>query len=216
MPILRAHLVDGNDVGMVEARRRLRLGPEAGGVRRGCKLAPEEHLQGHGAAQASLPCLVNHAHSTAAQLFKDFIVAKAWRERWVRRHLSQGRGGGGFYRPLRPGHLFGDEHCPPEGFELARELGVFPQHLFQVRLAALLGIESQLVKDAQKAFVGWPRFLGRSFLHGSLSPRSVPGSARSRRMARKYRMPAAGSVRPSAFATSWFESCSKWRMRITS
>ena len=58
-------LVDGNDVRVVEARRRLRLDVKAVQLPRRRELPGQDHLEGDRPIQAHLAGLVNDAHTAA-------------------------------------------------------------------------------------------------------------------------------------------------------
>ena len=74
--LVDAHLVDGDDVRMVQTRRRNGLGAEPlDQVRTGAR--PEgHHLDRDHAVQAALPGAIDHAHAAAADLLQQFVVAK--------------------------------------------------------------------------------------------------------------------------------------------
>lgn len=78
-PVVGRHLVNLDDVRMLQSRRRLGLGTEAvqrvtAGVGAG-----QDHLQRHMAIERQLPCLVDHTHAAAAELALDFIARQSWR-----------------------------------------------------------------------------------------------------------------------------------------
>ena len=91
LALVLADLVDLHDVGMLQARDGLRLGLEAGQVRRAGVAARQDHLQRHQPIQLRLPRLVDHAHAAAAQLAEDLV---ARRRSWppVRARYRAGRG----------------------------------------------------------------------------------------------------------------------------
>ena len=61
------------------------------------ELAAENHLHRDHAVEASLPGPIDDAHSAAAQLGEQFIIADRSRERCARQGVGHGR------RPLRAG-----------------------------------------------------------------------------------------------------------------
>jgi hypothetical protein len=77
--VVLAHLVDGDDVRVVERGRRLRLVAEAmdGGLVG--EPGAQDHLERHGAAEARVARLVDDAHAAAAELLEDLVVGEARR-----------------------------------------------------------------------------------------------------------------------------------------
>jgi hypothetical protein len=72
--LLLAHLVDGDDVGMREARGHLRLAGEALAVD---GLALVDDLEGHEALQAQLPGAVDHAGAAAAHPLEQDVASQS-------------------------------------------------------------------------------------------------------------------------------------------
>lgn len=75
--VLFAHLVDGDDMGVVEAGDGFGFFAETGYVQFAGPFAVENHLEGDGASRTALVSLINHAHATPAEFAQDFIVAQA-------------------------------------------------------------------------------------------------------------------------------------------
>jgi hypothetical protein len=69
-----AHLVDLDDVGVVQARHRPGLAGEALPLLRAGALVGADHLEGHDAVQAELPGLEDDAHAAAAQLPQHLVA----------------------------------------------------------------------------------------------------------------------------------------------
>ena len=61
---------------MIEPGSRFGLGAKSRQVGRRRGAGVQDHLQGHGAAQASLARLIDDAHTAAAELFEELIVAE--------------------------------------------------------------------------------------------------------------------------------------------
>ncbi len=77
LALLLADFKDRQDVRMVQQGRCLRLLMEAIVVGLRGEVAGQDHLHRHGAAQADLAGLVNHAHAAAGDLLEQFVVADA-------------------------------------------------------------------------------------------------------------------------------------------
>src|SRR5713226_1798339 len=76
-PALVANLVDGNDVWMIQRRRRLRFARQtAPGILAG-DWERRQYLDGDGAIQAGVPSLINPAHSTGADFRPDFVMPQS-------------------------------------------------------------------------------------------------------------------------------------------
>ena len=69
-----AHLVDRNDVGMVELRDRLGLVLEPHQLRGRGELGRPDQLEGHQPVQRELTRLVDDAHPAPAQLVEDLVT----------------------------------------------------------------------------------------------------------------------------------------------
>ena len=105
-----AEVIDGDDVGMVEPRQRLRLARETLGKARVFLLLAGQDFQRHEAVEPRLARLIDHAHAAAAQAFKDFQL------RELAGDLLQGRRG---FR------LRGATRCAPAGpASASSDLGV--------------------------------------------------------------------------------------------
>src|SRR5262249_54095617 len=76
LPLVGADFVDGDDVRMVQAGRRLRLAAETLHVVIRGELARANHLQGHRTIQAGLPGSVNDAHAAVGDLPPQLVVAE--------------------------------------------------------------------------------------------------------------------------------------------
>ena len=73
---VRADLVDRHDVGMLQARRTLRLAGEARDeVGRGPR-SGREQLQRHIAVERTLAGAIDHAHAALTELFEQFVVTE--------------------------------------------------------------------------------------------------------------------------------------------
>jgi hypothetical protein len=81
---LLADAEDGDDVAVVQQRRRPRLAAEALQVPRGEQGVAGQHLQGDVPAQRLLHRLVDHAHAAAAHLAQEAVVAQGCPERGAR------------------------------------------------------------------------------------------------------------------------------------
>ena len=71
-----ADVVNGHDVGVVEAGGGLGLGPEALEVFGRRQRPGQQHFQGDDAVEALLPRLENDAHAAAGDLFLDLVIAE--------------------------------------------------------------------------------------------------------------------------------------------
>ena len=74
MPLALRNLVDGNDVGMTQARQSLRLGTKTLEVVWRGKLAVKNHLHRHGSLKAGLSRPINHAHRATRNFFEQFVI----------------------------------------------------------------------------------------------------------------------------------------------
>ena len=202
-PALAAHRVHRHDVGVVQARRRLRLDLEPlqlpGVQRRG----ERQDLQRHPPAQRDLPRLVDDPHAAPADLADDPVVAQ-------HAHPGDGVGargrGGGRARgegPAQVGH-HGDGRQQPA--QLLGPLGVLPGVRLDVHRLAGLELAVQLLDPLGQdrvAGVGLGtagRTLG--IVHRGCSSCSSPRTPRSRSSARSWRILTAPSPRPRTSATS--------------
>ena len=206
---MRRDVVDRHDVGVVEPRRRFGLGVEPRHVLRQRPRPLQEPLQRHDPAQPGLPGPVDHPHPSPAQLLEQLAIAEGRAVAGLGGDLARPRGP----RPGRsvagqPGHLLGDAGGGPEVAELAGQLGVVardPVHVGGPPPPQLVG---QLLEHRGEQ--GFDLDRGLPIAHGPAFSEGVsPSRARSRRRARRCRIPAAASLRPSARAASAFESCSK-------
>ena len=71
--VLLAHVVDLDDVGMLQPRDCLGLGVEAGDLGRAGVAAGQDHLERHLAIEADVPRPVDHAHPAATELLHDLV-----------------------------------------------------------------------------------------------------------------------------------------------
>jgi hypothetical protein len=69
-----ADVVNLDDVGVLQAGDRRGLGAKAGQALRAGLGPGQHHLQRHGAIEAELPGLVDHAHAAASQLPQDLVA----------------------------------------------------------------------------------------------------------------------------------------------
>ncbi len=69
-------LMDGDDVGMLQAGSSAGFGKELPNLGRGGKQSRAHHFQGDNAIQTDLLCAVDHAHAAARDLFEQFIIAE--------------------------------------------------------------------------------------------------------------------------------------------
>ncbi len=76
LAIVRADLVDGHDVRVVEVGGGLGLGAEALHFRLGSETAGKDHLEGDDAVEADLPRLEDDAHAAAGDLFQQLVIAE--------------------------------------------------------------------------------------------------------------------------------------------
>ena len=91
LALVLADLVDGDDVGVLQGGRGLRLQAETLHVLGSGELAGQDHLDGHDAVKRHLPRLVHDAHAAAAQLAQDLIARNGGQPR---RRGAGGRGAG--------------------------------------------------------------------------------------------------------------------------
>src|SRR5947209_12855436 len=75
-PVVFADFIDGQNVRVVEVRRRLGLLLEPDAIRLTGELAAQNHLDGDGPVQTHLPGLEDDAHAAAGDFFDEFIVAE--------------------------------------------------------------------------------------------------------------------------------------------
>ena len=74
LPVLVINLVDGTDVRMIQCRRSLRFAAEAGQCLRVLGYFIWQELKGNKASESGVLGLIDHAHTTAAQLVDDAEV----------------------------------------------------------------------------------------------------------------------------------------------
>jgi hypothetical protein len=148
-PVVLADSKDLNDVGVLQPRRRLRLGTEAGQFLRPGVRPRQDHLQGDGALQRRLPRLVDDAHAAATQ-FPQHLEP---RHRGPVRGASADRGSSGEDGAVKPAGVDGAVHL-----ELQRQLrGVLREAapvLLQLRGLARLLAQQDLVVDEVEEAVG--------------------------------------------------------------
>src|SRR5205823_1398841 len=71
-----AYLVDGQNVGMIEARRRFGFAPETCQRFARVGVITQDALQRYDPARMPLARAIDHTHPPAADLFQDFVVAQ--------------------------------------------------------------------------------------------------------------------------------------------
>ncbi len=71
-----ARFINLNDVGVLDAGRRTRLGVKAQHMRRRSQAAAEDHLDGNQPVEVLLPCLVDHPHAASAQFAQQLVLPK--------------------------------------------------------------------------------------------------------------------------------------------
>jgi hypothetical protein len=76
LPLVLAHLVDRDDVRVVERGDRLSLVLEPPQLVLAGELGGADHLEGDGAVETDLPRLVHQAHAAAAELARQLVVAE--------------------------------------------------------------------------------------------------------------------------------------------
>ncbi len=76
LAFVRADLVNGQDVGVIEVGGRLGLGVEALNIGFAGQLTGEDHLHRDQAIETDLAGFPDHAHSPAGDFFDEFIVAE--------------------------------------------------------------------------------------------------------------------------------------------
>ncbi len=79
-----AHVVDAHNVLVPQARDRHRFPLEPRQLVWMGVVAGEEHLQGHGAVESQVPCLVDDAHPAAAEHRFDLVARDLGESRRVR------------------------------------------------------------------------------------------------------------------------------------
>ena len=72
-----ADFVDGDDVRMIELRRKFSLGEKSFARGLAGKLTGENHLHRDLAPQARLPRAIDHAHRAAAKFLAQFVATEA-------------------------------------------------------------------------------------------------------------------------------------------
>src|SRR5207244_11072039 len=76
-PVLAfAHFVDGEDVWMIETRRRFGFATKTRQRFTRISVVTQNPFQRHDAARMSLPRTINYAHAAASDLFQNLIVAE--------------------------------------------------------------------------------------------------------------------------------------------
>ena len=83
--LMLTDLVNGNDIRVIEARRRLDLVVKAVQFARRRKLAGQDHLEGDRPIQADLAGLVDDAHAAAGDFRLQLVVAELPNDAGVRR-----------------------------------------------------------------------------------------------------------------------------------
>ena len=70
-----ADIVNGNDVGMIQAGNDLRFATETEQIDRTCERPSKKQLQRDEAMQLAVARFVDDAHATLGDFFEDFVVA---------------------------------------------------------------------------------------------------------------------------------------------
>ena len=73
-PVVLAHVVDGDDVGVAEPGARLRLAEEAGAKLVGDLDVARDDLEGHEAIEDRVMGLEDHAHAAAPDPLEDLVL----------------------------------------------------------------------------------------------------------------------------------------------
>ena len=144
-----ADVVDVDDVRVAEPGGGLRLGLEAADQLGRGQVAGQDHLHGHGAVEALLPGLVDHAHPAPADLADQLVRAE------IPRQFAGGRRAVGSRSPA------GVAIVPPAGPAFQRlqaiqrrgQFGMFPQERSPIRPLARLELGEIGVEDVQRFFV---------------------------------------------------------------
>ena len=76
LAVVDAHVVNGDDVRVLEERRGRDLAPEPLNDLLARELPGQNHLQRHNAPEAELPRAIDHAHPPAGNLFEKFVIAE--------------------------------------------------------------------------------------------------------------------------------------------
>ena len=85
LPFVCADFVDGDDVRMLQLRRRFRLGAKPAHLRVARQPSGQNHFHRHDAVEIHLPRLPDHAHAAARDLLQQFVIAKVTNARTGRR-----------------------------------------------------------------------------------------------------------------------------------
>ena len=200
LAVALAGVEHGDDVGVVEPGGGAGLGLEAGQVFACGELAAQDHFQGDGPMQTPLPRPVDDAHAAAADLLKKVIIAKGsgrgGRGRRLRKFRAE-RAAGKVARRESFRHL----HGRPQLAQLAGQLRMEGGGGVDVGVASLAGLLAQVGQEVGQPLIAVGIGRDRGDVHEADPP---PGNraARSRRIARRYRIDAAASFRPSAAAVS--------------
>ncbi len=185
-------LVDGHDVGVIQAGQRPRLG-----VQKALDLlrrvpAGQDHLEGDDAVEADLAGLEDDTHPAAGDFLQQLVIAEAPRQ-GVRPKLrgvpGGGVRGGRGSEPERLGHVADEVMLGEELFQLAGQFGVAGEQLAAVGgLVGLGGLEvgRQDFVHAPVAGAG----VGHITCHGA-----PPGSRENRGRYGKRRIPARAGAR---------------------
>ena len=149
-PVEVADVVDLHDVGVSQARGRLRLALEALPFVWSGKVAGQQHLEGDRAVEALIPRPVHNTHAAPAQLVLHFVAAEMRRLGGPRpgRRRAGVRAGGRGKQDVELGleQAHGLQAC----LDLGQQLGVALAHL----LGALTRVEDHLEQVSQVAFAG--------------------------------------------------------------
>jgi hypothetical protein len=74
--VVNANLMDGDDVGMLERRRRRRFGPKPMDELARSVLTAQDQLQGNCSSEVALACAIHHAHSAPGNLIQQFVAGE--------------------------------------------------------------------------------------------------------------------------------------------
>ena len=211
-----ADFVDGDDVGVVELGSGFGFAAEAGQVGPRGGGAGEDDLEGDDAVEAFLPGAIDDAHAAAAEFFEQFVIVETLRDA---AHAAC------FHWRLivAAAEFFSERGHGPKVAKIGGELRVVVGDAVDIDLFAGTSLGQQLLNQCGEAgtvsagFVAC-RFwkLVRHAIYDHACDGVSPSSDLSCLRARTYRMPAAGSVRPSSSAACELVSCSACRMRMIS
>ena len=76
VPVMHADLMDGDDIGMLERRRRRRFHPKTTDELARGKLAANDQLQRHLPSEAALTRAIDDAHSAPGNFIEQFVITE--------------------------------------------------------------------------------------------------------------------------------------------